>query len=60
MKGGITMLKKLKIALLIVILAEEIRSARKRTIRINVGIDEKQLAKIVNNENTKNTKLTFF
>ena len=42
------MLKKLKIALLIVILAEEIRSARKRTIRINVGIDEKQLAKIVN------------
>lgn len=43
------MLKKLKIALLIVILAEEIRSVRKRTIRINVGIDEKQLAKIVNN-----------
>lgn len=54
------MLKKLKIALLIVILAEEIRSVRKRIIRINVGIDEKQLAKIVNNENTKNTKLTFF
>ena len=54
------MLKKLKIALLIVILAEEIRSARKHTVRINVGIDEKQLAKIVNNENTKNTKLTFF
>lgn len=60
MKGGITMLKKLKIALLIVILAEEIRSARKRTVRINVGIDEEQLAKIVNKENAKNAELFLF
>ena len=31
---------KTKNSTLIVILAEEIRSVRKRTIRINVGIDE--------------------
>lgn len=54
------MLKKLKIALLIIILVEEIRSARKRTVRINVGIDEEQLAKIVNKENAKNAELFLF
>lgn len=56
MKGGITMLKKLKIALLIVILAEEIRSARKPNIELN----GKQLAKIVNDENAKNAELFIF
>lgn len=53
------MLKKLKIALLIVILAEEIRSDRKRTVKVSVSIDEKQLTKIVNEENAKNGSLIF-
>ena len=53
------MLKKLKIALLIVILAEEIRSDRKRTVKVSTSIDEKQLTKIVNEENAKNGSLIF-
>ncbi|WP_336949790.1 hypothetical protein [Staphylococcus epidermidis] len=47
------MLKKLKIALLIVILAEEIRSDRKRIVKVSTSIDEKELTKIVNEENEK-------
>lgn len=50
------MLKKLKIALLIIILVEEIRSARKSNIELN----GKQLAKIVNDENAKNAELFIF
>lgn len=53
------MLKKLKIALLIVILAEEIRSDRKRTVKVSASIDEKQLTKIVNEENAKKW-ITYF
>ncbi|MCG1472056.1 hypothetical protein K4U78_07595 [Staphylococcus epidermidis] len=53
------MLKKLKIALLIVILAEEIRSDRKRIVKVNSSIDENQLTKIVNDENAKNVSLIF-
>lgn len=53
------MLKKLKIALLIVILAEEIRSARKRIVKVSTSIDEKQLTKIVNDENAKNASFIF-
>ena len=49
-------LKAIKIALLIVILAEEIRSARKPNIELN----GKQLAKIVNDENAKNAELFIF
>ena len=47
------MLKKLKIALLIVILAEEIRSDRKRIVKVSTSIDEKELTKIVNEEDEK-------
>lgn len=47
------MLKKLNIALLIVILAEEIRSDRKRIVKVSTSIDEKELTKIVNEENEK-------
>ncbi|MBC2908724.1 hypothetical protein [Staphylococcus hominis] len=50
------MLKKLKIALLIVILAEEIRSAS----NLNIELNGKQLAKIVNDENAKNAELFLF
>ena len=46
----------IKIALLIVILAEEIRSARKRIVKVSTSIGEKQLTKIVNDENAKNTR----
>lgn len=53
------MLKKLKIALLIVILVEEIRNARKRIVTVNTSIDEKQLTKIVNDENAKKASLIF-
>lgn len=53
------MLKKLKITLLIVILAEEITSDRKRTVKVSASIDEKQLTKIVNEENAKNGSLIF-
>lgn len=53
------MLKKLKIALLIVILAEEIRSDRKRIVKVSTSIDEKQLTKIVNDENAKNASFIF-
>lgn len=53
------MLKKLKIALLIVILTEEIRSDRKRIVKVNSSIDENQLTKIVNDENAKNVSLIF-
>ena len=59
LKGGITMPKKLKIALLIVILAEEIRSDRKRIVKVSTSIDEKQLTKIVNDENAKNASFIF-
>lgn len=59
LKGGLAMLKKLKIAFLIVILAEEIRSDRKRTVKVSASIDEKQLTKIVNEENAKNGSLIF-
>lgn len=45
------MLKKLKIALLIVILAEEIKSAKKPKRNIILGIDESEITKIVNKEN---------
>lgn len=53
------MLKKLKIALLIVILAEEIRSDRKRIVKVSTSIDEKELTKIVNDENAKNASFIF-
>lgn len=53
------MLKKLKIALLIVILAEEVRSDRKRIVKVSTSIDEKQLTKIVNDENAKNVSFIF-
>ena len=49
------MLKKLKIALLIVILAEEIRSAKKPKINVISGIDEREITKIVNKQNEKNS-----
>lgn len=53
------MLKKLKIALLIVILAEEIRSDRKRIVKVSTSIDEKELTKIVNEKNAKNVSFIF-
>ena len=58
LKGGNGMKLKqaLKITPLIVILAEEIRSARKTNIELN----GKQLAKIVNDENAKNAELFIF
>ena len=46
-------LQLIKIALLIVILAEEIRSDRKRIVKVSTSIDEKELTKIVNEENEK-------
>lgn len=52
-------LQLIKIALLIVILAEDIRSDRKRTVKVSASIDEKQLTKIVNEENAKNGSLIF-
>ena len=52
------MLKKLKIALLIVILAEEIRSDRKRIVKVSTSIDEKELTKIVN-ENNEEENVSF-
>ena len=60
LKGGITMLKELKIALLIVILAEEIRSAKKPNINVILGIDEREITKIVNNQNVKNSNSSVF
>ncbi|MED7775760.1 hypothetical protein [Staphylococcus capitis] len=54
------MLKKLKIALLIVILAEEIRSAKRPKINIISGIDESEITKIVNKENAKKNGLSNF
>lgn len=54
------MIKKLKIALLIVILAEEIRSDRKRIVKVSTSIDEKQLTKIVNDKNAKENGLFIF
>jgi len=60
LKGGITMLKKLKIALLIVILAEEIRSAKKPKINVISGIDEREITKIVNKQNEKNSNSSVF
>lgn len=54
------MLKKLKIALLIVILAEEIRSAKKPKINVIAGIDEREITKIVNKQNVKNSNSSVF
>lgn len=50
------MLQKLKIALLIVILAEEIRSAS----NLNIELNGKKIAKIVNDKNAKNAELFIF
>ncbi|ABI21756.1 hypothetical protein K4P21_09790 [Staphylococcus epidermidis] len=54
------MLKKLKIALLIVILAEEIRSAKKPKINVISEIDERKITKIVNKQNVKNSNSSVF
>lgn len=54
------MLKKLKIALLIVILAEEIKSAKKPKRNIISGIDESEITKIVNKQNEKNSNSYVF
>ncbi|MHA2915527.1 hypothetical protein [Staphylococcus epidermidis] len=52
-------LQLIKIALLIIILVEEIRSDRKRIVKVSASIDEKQLTKIVNDENAKNASFIF-
>ncbi|MGZ9468651.1 hypothetical protein ACXXHD_05110 [Staphylococcus epidermidis] len=54
------MLKKLKIALLIVILVEEIRSAKKPKINVISEIDEREITKIVNKQNVKNSNSSVF
>lgn len=41
------MLQKIKIAILIIILAEEIRNAKKTNYSIEMNVDNKQLKKIV-------------
>lgn len=53
-------LQLIKIALLIVILAEEIRSAKKPKINVILGIDEREITKIVNNQNVKNSNSSVF
>ncbi|MBM6127387.1 hypothetical protein ACRS8G_12185 [Staphylococcus epidermidis] len=52
-------LQLIKIALLIVILAEEIRSDRNRIVKVSTSIDEKELTKIVNEKNAKNVSFIF-
>ncbi|MGC7665136.1 hypothetical protein ACP2XC_09050 [Staphylococcus epidermidis] len=53
-------LQLIKIALLIVILAEEIRSAKKPKINVISGIDEREITKIVNKQNEKNSNSSVF
>ncbi|MGC9601794.1 hypothetical protein ACO2EZ_09680 [Staphylococcus epidermidis] len=52
-------LQLIKIALLIVILAEEIRSDRNRIVKVSTSIDEKELTKIVNEKNAKKRIIYF-